>query len=356
MFWQTVRQQLKICSNMAKNAPKAKGKEEILTLLNKQDPSLWKWGRDAALQLSSIEKDLFTDVREAESGNFIISGLSKKVTELDFSSFTLAISQILYNQSCKSGNEDINSGISREKSEAISKLTGSEYYKGHILTTLNEICRLAYGTEPTTEIKKKMETLIDIFHKTPVTVRYPNGDVRESYLCVTIDKDFRKKDGAIEYNLYLNPVFGSRIKNQFGLLPQNITEILDKVCKKNKQRKTAAHYILLRLLSVQDKRQPFPRTIDRLIYELRMEEYFKKDKRKAEKQLLSICTSMKEIGILNSYEVFYRETVRGKRIEKINFHLNPNFAKNDSNTMAALEETEETGDSKDKQNKCLINI
>lgn len=346
---------------MAKNTPekqKPQGlKEEVTLTFTKPEPPFFKVGRYAALQFSKVERDLFTDMEEAESGNYIISGLTKQVTELDFTAFTFAVGQILYNQSYKSGNEDVNSGLKREVATPITDATGEKSYTGNIVTSLNELCRLAYGVkEPSTELRKKMATLIDTIDQKPVNIQYPNGDKMESKLCVTMNKYTREKDGAILYDLYLNPIFGSRIKNQFGLLPQNITEILDKVCKKNKQRKTAAHYILLRLLSVQDKRQPFPRTIDRLIYELRMEEYFKKDKRKAEKQLLSICTSMKEIGILNSYEVFYRETVRGKRIEKINFHLNPNFAKNDSNTMAALEETEETGDSKDKQNKCLINI
>lgn len=310
---------------MAKNAPKVNTREDFLSRLDQPEPPFFKLGRDAALQLAEVERDLFSDTREVESGNCIISGLTRQVSELDFSSFTFAIGQILYNQSYKSGNEDVNSGISRTRANKISNQTGTEYFAGEIEVSLNELCRLAHGTEPTTEIKKKMETLIDTFHNTPIKVKFPNGDTIESYLCTKQYKTTRAKDGAILYRLYLNPIFGSRIKNQFGELPQDIIKTLDIVCKRNKQRKTAAHYLLLRWLSVQDKRTPHKLNIDTIIHELRMEEYFKKNKGIAENQILTICKSMEEIGILSYHEVAYRETGRGKRIDSITFHLNQNF-------------------------------
>lgn len=312
---------------MAKNTPKHKYRKEIKNLLNRQDPTFFKIGRDAALQLSKLERDLFTDMEEAESGNFIISGLSKRVTELDFTAFTFAIEQILYNQSYKNGNEDVNSGRSRTLSENVSEQMGTECYKGDIVVSLNEICRLAYGAEPTTEIKKKMAILIDTFHNTPVTIKFPNGNERKSILCATMDKFFRKKDGAITYNLHLNPIFGSRITTQFGELPQNVIAMLDKSCKKERQRKQAAHYLLIRWLSIQDKRQPHKLYIETLIQELRMEEYFRKNKGLAEKQILSICKTMEDIGILSSYEIAYREEKKREHIDSITFHLNPSYTR-----------------------------
>jgi len=332
---------------MAKNAPKAKTEGEILALLKKPDPQLFKVGRYIALQLSGVERDLFSDIREAESGNYIISGLTKQVTELDFTAFTFAVGQILYNQSYKSGNEDINSGLKREEAKSLSRKTGEQLYNGNIVTSLNELCRLAYGVqEPTTELKKKMATLIDTIDKKPVEIKFPNGDKLESKLCVTMNKYAREKDGAILYDLYLNPIFGSQIQKQFGELPQDVIASLENSCKKKKQRKQAAHYLLLRWLSVQDKRYPHKLTIDVIIYELRMEEYFKKNKGMAEKQLLSICKSMEDIGILSSHEISYRETGKGKRIESITFHLNPNYIRDTKETEAALDGTEETGNNK----------
>ena len=79
-----------------------------------------------------------------------------------------------------------------------------------------------------------------------------------------------------------------------------------------------------------------------------MEEYFKKNKGMAEKQILSICNAMEDIGILSSHEVAYRETGKGKRIDNITFHLNPNYIRTTQEKEEALDETEGTGNSKDK--------
>ena len=327
---------------MADKTPKEK--RDFSQVLSKPDPSTFKLGRYAALQLSKVERNLFTDMEEAESGNYIISGLTKQVTELDFTAFTFAVGQILYNQSYKSGNEDVNSGLKREEAKNLSRKTGETLYNGNIVTSLNELCRLAYGVkEPTTELKKKLSTLIETIDKKPVEIKFPNGDKLESKLCVTMNKYTREKDGAVLYDLYLNPIFGSQIQKQFGELPQDVIESLENSCRGKKQRKQAAHYLLLRWLSIQDKRYPHKLTIDVIIQELRMEEYFKKDKGKAEKQLLSICKTMEDIEILSTHEVEYRDTAKGKRIDSITFHLNPNYIRTTKEAEEALDGAEGQG-------------
>lgn len=332
---------------MADKTPKQT--RDIFPILEKPEPPFFKVGRDAALQLSKVERDLFTDMEEEKSGNYIISGLQKYVTELDFTAFTFAVGQILYNQSYKSGNESINSGLKMDKAKNLSIKTGKTLYNGSIVTTLNELCRLAYGVqEPTTELKKKMVTLIDTIDRKSVEIKFPNGDKWESKLCVTMGKYTRAKDGAILYDLYLNPIFGSRIKNQFGELPQDVIAKLDKACKRKKQRKQAAHYLLLRWLSIQDKRYSHPLTIYSIIKELRMEEYYNNNKGMVEKQILSICEIMEDIGILSNHEVAYMEKGKGKRIDSITFHLNPNYIRTTKKAEAALDEAEVTGNNKDK--------
>ena len=307
------------------NKERPKSIEQPQELLSGKEPlPTFKVARDAILQLSKIERNLFTDIEEAESGNYIISGLQKYVTELDFTAFTFAVGQILYNQSYQSGNEDINSGIKREKAKTLSKKVGETMYNGNIVTSLSELCRLAYGTEPTTELKKKMATLIDTIDKKPVEIKFPNGGLLESKLCITMDKYTREKDGAIFYNLYLNPIFGSRIQNQFGELPQDVIAKLDKACKVRKQRKQTAHYLLLRWLSAHDKRYSHTLTIDTIIQEVRMEEYFRKDRGKADKQLISILDTMVDIEILSKYDIEY-SSGRRRHIAKVTFHLNQNF-------------------------------
>ena len=150
-----------------------------------------------------------------------------------------------------------------------------------------------------------------------------------------MDKFTREKDGAILYDIYLNPIFGYHIQKQYGLLPQDIISRLENSCKKNKQRKTPEHYLLIKWLCVQDKRTPHPLNIGEIITELRMEKYFKKDRGKAEKHLLSICETMVDIGMLSRYEVADRETKKGKRIDKITFHFNPDFTRTAKETEGA---------------------
>ena len=136
---------------MAEIKPIPQHKE--LPLLEKELPQHFKLARDAALQLSKVERNLFTDMEEAQSGNYIISGLTKQVTELDFTAFTFAVGQILYNQSYQSGNEDINSGLKREEAKNLSRKTGETLYNGSIVTSLNELCRLAYGVKEPSTVK-----------------------------------------------------------------------------------------------------------------------------------------------------------------------------------------------------------
>ena len=299
------------------------GKLELGELLN-PDRSLlptFKVGRDSALQMAAIERDLFTEMEEENSGKYIISGLEKSVTELDFTALTFGLGQILSNQSYLCGNEDVNSGVVRQTANTISRETGIQSYSPYIVTSLNDLCRLAYGEEPTTEIKKKTATILGTMDKRKVKVKFPNGVTCESRLLAVMNEYTRDEDGAKSYEIALNPIFSSRIKDQFGELPQGVISDMVTACKSRGQRKQAAHYLLLRWLSVQDKRYPHTLNIGTIVQELRMEEYFKKDKSKAEKQILSCCDTMVEIGLLSNY----LPTLKGKRIDKITFHLNPDY-------------------------------
>ena len=297
---------------------------ELVSTLEKPVLPTYKTTREAALQLTKVERDLFTDIEERKSGNFIISGIEKFVSELDFTACCFAISQILYNQSYQSGNEDINSGVKRVMATGKSDAKGEPIYTGNIVTSLNDLCRLAYGAEPTTELKKRMVTLVDTIHKKSVEIKFPNGDRMESVLFAVMNKYYRKKDNAVFYELSLNPIFCYGIKNSFCELPQDAIKRLDTACKKHKQRKQAAHYLLLRWLSAQDKRTPHTLTIDKIIDILRMESDYKKNRGRADKQLLSVCETMVDIGILSKFEPTYYE---GKRpfITKITFYLNLSY-------------------------------
>lgn len=289
--------------------------------ISKPVPDSYKLGRDSTLQLAKIERNLFTDMEERDSGNYIVSGLNKKVTELDFTAFSFAVGQILYNQSYQSGNVETNSGISKTISRKMSKTFEEQAYTGDIVTSLNDLCRLAYGVEaPDQRQRKTMSTLIDVIHSTPVTIQTPKGAKIESILCACMEK-YTAEDGAISYNLHLHPIFCHGVANNFAELPQDLTKRLSGATKK----KTLSHYRLIRLLSNQDKRKPFVRTIAQLLADLALDEAYNKDRGRTEKQILSVIDSMKDIELLSSYDIEYMTIRNKKAIGKITFHLNRDF-------------------------------
>ena len=289
--------------------------------ISKPVPTSYKLGRNSTLQLADIEHNLFTDMEAKESGNYIISGLNKKVTELDFTAFSFAVGQILYNQSYLNGNVDTNSGKSKTPSIKMSKSFEETVYAGDILTTLNDLCRLAYGVDtPDQRQRKAMSTLIDVIQSTPVKIQTPNGETVESRLCACMDK-YIAKDEAITYNLHLHPIFCYGVANNFAELPQDLTKRLSNATKK----KTVSQYRLIRLLSNQDKRKPFVRTMAQLISDLSFCEYYRVQRVKAEKQIIEAIEIMKSIDLLSSYDIEYT-TIRNKKvISKVIFHLNKNF-------------------------------
>lgn len=300
-----------------------------------EKPDLYKIGRDGALQLSKIGGDLFSNVEALESGKYVISGLTKSVSEYDFTAFTFALQQALSNQSYQFGNDDLNSGVARNRAKNASDITGQDAYAGEIIVSQSDLCRMAYGAEPTTENRKKIAALVETFHRETVKITFPNGEEIEAVLCARMGKATRA-DGAVLYDLHLNPIFSSRIKNQFGELPQDIMERLKGVVA----RTTTQHLLLLRWLSLQDKRMSHKLNIETLIIELRMEDYFKKNRGMAEKQLLSICDAMVDIGILSEYEVTKKMGKRREAIASITFHLNQSFIRPKANNCIELKEKE----------------
>lgn len=296
--------------------------QEPRSIKTEKLPPSFKMGRDVALQLSRVEGDLFTEMEknenEGENGKYITSGISRVVSELDFMGFSFAVCQILYNQSFQNGNTDTNSGISREEAPRATKKTGSSQHIGDITTSLNDLCRLAYGVDaPDARQKRSMSTLLKTVDNTPIVTYLPNGDKLETKLCATISRYTREEDKAVFYHLYLPSVFCSKVKNNYGELPQDITKRLSEATKK----KTAAHYHLLLLLSLQTKNKPFVRTIGQLLKDLNLDEAHKKDKGRTERQLVSLFECMKKTKMIDRYKIEYTHTRAKKVIDKVTFYL-----------------------------------
>lgn len=312
--------------------------EEVLENLQEERylPPTYKAGRGVNIQLASLQQTLFTALEEAESPNYIVYELRRSVKEVDFAAFTFAVTQTLYNQSYLKGNEDTNSGLERTIDKALQRQTGQTFFGGTIATTLKDLCRLAYGVEePDVTQKKKIASIIDILKNNPLPISIPivndKGEkdrIRlKDTLAFPIREGERESDKAKFFVLYLHPIF-CNLADGFLEAPQDLTKQLTAVV----ERKTAAHYHLLRLLLLQKKSNtPFVRYTDTLLEELGLTEAYQDQATRTEKQLLSICEDMKKIGIITEYEV--ERGRRGRRrnaLIKISFHLNPNYIRKQS--------------------------
>jgi hypothetical protein len=288
-------------------------------------PETYKAGRASQLQTAKWAGTIFESIEATEKGSYIVSGLPRKITDTDFEAFSMGIAQILYNQSHQSGNLDTNSGLERKEAKALTQASksGHTYYEGTIMATLNELCRKSYGVDvPTTQQKEAMMSLIDTLHETPVSINFPNGDKAELYLAVKMGKFTRAKDGAITYWLTLNPIFCESVSNNFSEHPQDLTKRLTAAT----DRKTAAHYRLLKLLGAQiHTKKPFVRTLPVLIESLGMEEEYRKNKGRTEKRLIATCEDMIKVGIITHYETEEAYNRSRRTLSKIKFYLNPNY-------------------------------
>lgn len=286
----------------------------------KHIPATFKMGRQVSMQLQKIERDLFTDLEEKQSGNYIVRGIEKKVSEYDFHAFSIAMAKILYNQSYQSGNEKENSGVMRKA------VTGGKNtrYAGSVVATLNDICKEAYGADtPSTEQRKAITTLLETLHQNKVHIDFPNGDTLDATLCATMGIYTRKEDGAVTYALTLNPIFCEAVENNFGLLPQDTIKRLALTTN----RQTAAHLKLLKLLAMQDKRKSYVRYFTEILKDIGLEDAYKANTARTEKQVLNIFDTMVKVGIVSTYST---DTIKKKgkdRVDKVTFELNPDFNK-----------------------------
>lgn len=310
-------------NNIVIKASREKLESVISDLYGSVVPDQFKISRDAFFQLEKSGRDLLEDILEQGSGIYVVSGLTRKISELDFECITLALPQILWNQSVQQGNADINSGVDRIKAQIESR-NGDSLYTGNIIVSLNELCRKAYGIEPTTEAKKKMISLITSIDSTPIKInRDGSGEEIDSYLFRIMNKFKSQKNDAVYYHLALNPIFSKDIRNQYGEIPQ---DTMKRLAEKTKRR-GVPHIKLIKWLGIQDKRTPHKLKISTLAEKIRMESYLKENRGKAEKKILSICDTMIDIGLIKEYKVEWSSSNRKKNISSITFIFNPSTSK-----------------------------
>lgn len=295
----------------------------------------FKISRRYLLHAPAIERNLFSELTEpTEETDIVISGLTKKVSELDLASLTFAVGKILYDQSHTARNEEYNTGL---YSAEDAKTTDGLRRGGYIVTSIIDLCRIAYGTkDPTSAQKKKMKSLIELVDTTPVTFTFPNGDRLDSKIFTTMN-GFTKADGGATYiDLAINPIFcGNFLKNDYGLFPHDSTLRLTEALRSRGERPTAQHYWLMEWLSAQRETKPKAIGLDNLLRNLNLTEYYRKDRKKAEKKLESLFASMRGIGLLRSD--LDENPVRGFRQADaepmFTFYINPDWSKPTSSNL-----------------------
>lgn len=303
----------------------------------RNEPPTFKVGREIALKLAKVERTLFSEMEEKESGKYIVSGITSQIKEEDFTAVCFALSQLLYNQSYRAGNEKTNTGLSKY---FINKGNVTECESGVIVVTPAELCRCAYGVTPTSKERKKIEATLQVLHNTAVRIKSPDDEdkfiIDSEPLCMTKKvREIWDKSGRVllgkYYFLDINPIFGALIQNQYGILPQDVMKRLTEVTK----QKTEAHLLLLRWLSVQDNRKPHILNIEPLVELLKLEDTYKRNKGRAEKNILSLCEDMEKLGLLSRYEVKKIAGRGGKeQIRSITFYINGKFVKNTPEDIA----------------------
>lgn len=307
---------------------KSKKENTLLTeyldeLSNRQVPDTYKSGREGQLKLAKAlrDRDLFTDVEERESGDFILYGAEGDFSPVDFIAFRMGITKILYNQSYQTGNDDIISGLKREEAKKITAFTQKSAYAPVIAFSLNDLCRAGYG-ELTDVHRKKQASIIHNLRLKDYRLMAPNGDILEIPVINQLARYIRKRDGAIYYILQLNPLWNDWAKG-WAEIPQDYSQRLAALPIK----RTEALLLLSELLLIADKRKPLHRNISTLLDELQLTDAYRKDAKRTEEQLISYFEGMITTGVIKSYEVQKGKVKRRVAITKVTFNFDPNFTK-----------------------------
>lgn len=279
--------------------------------------------------LQGIEDNLFSivaPVPKPKDEKIKITGLTKKISSHDLASLTFAIGKTLYDQSITNRNEEYNTGVA-DKSLA---LTPKGNYRGEIVISLKELCKVAYGEkEPTSKQLGTMKRLIEEVHKTPTTIEH-NGVKDSTTLFWIMDRrEITNTQYEIYYRLGIHPVLcGELIKNNFALFPSDASYLLTEAIRRRKKRRSPQHIWLMNFIASQ--KSPCRIRFDNLLLRLDLVKDYKKNPSRTQEFINNLITIMKDIGLLRADleqnpEIEYSKT-DGMTIYV--FHKNPEWSKN----------------------------
>lgn len=301
-------------------------------------PNTFKMGRLYGKQAHSIEHNLFTAILDPSQLNGTgasITALPKTISEDSLTAYIQAAQQILYNQSYTARNEDINSGYMRQEATAV-----KDGYVGMILVGLKELCQKAHGLEaPGGNLYDQMRELITAVDRYEVGITLPNGDKCKLKLIAKMGEFIRKDDGAVMFQLALNPIFcGKELLKNFGEFPQDVNKRLRIAAKtiaqkrgKREIRLTSQLRLLMQHLGMQDKRKPYTWPIDNLLTFVGLSAQYKAKKARTLEMLGNYFEILKEIRLLRAdIPTNPIEGQMGDGTLAYTFHFNPDFKNPDT--------------------------
>lgn len=278
-------------------------------------PNTWSQPRELALYTKPMERSLWSDFdNNTQLGIYVIGKMPRNITQTDFLAYIVAVSQTLSNQSKQT-----------RRTEKDSDFVGLKAYNfggedwASIRVSLADLCRLGYGeTKPNPRHKEAMRTLIRVLHSTEIKIKTPEKE-KTIPLHSRIEETLDKRTNAITYTLLINPIFKRGITTNFAEFPKDYFLHLRNVSKNINH----LHYTLSMILAAQDKRKPYKRDFASFIEEIGLNEYYRKDKKRALKTLCNVLDDMKkgEENLIKTWEISTDKN------PSITIFLNENFSK-----------------------------
>jgi len=279
------------------------------------------------------KKDLA--LRQSEPGAILIEQ-PKGVSPVMLKRLNLALAQELYNTSYNNGTTEQNTGLI--KNNTLQDGTIIEPYKGRysyaqVIFPLTGITAQAYGLKkgekPTNAQKNEMRETLQSVHNSGVNITYPNGDTMRQSLLLINSIYRRAKDGAIFYNVVLNPAFREELEKGYSEHPQDVMQRLAAT-----GQITEAKLDFLNLLGRYYRSGGvFERYKSTLLQELGLMELYRKYKKRADDKLRALFQTMIDIKILSPTSpdggANPKETTAPNGEIKYIFYYDPEYIKKD---------------------------
>ena len=301
-------------------------------------PSAFHISRSFEQHRGEYERTLFDSLlskreiaQRENSQGITMREFPKGVSSIMLKRINLALAQELYNTSYKEGTEKENTGLIKNntlKDGSLIEPISGLYSFAQIIFTLtgltSNVFGLRKGEKPTNNQKNEVREALEKMDSNGIKITYPNGDVLSRKLIIINEKYNRKKDGAIFYNVILNPFYRMEIEKGTAAHPQDVMQRLAATGKISEPKLD-----LLNLLGRQNRNKPCERYKSTLLQEIGLMSEYSKNKGRVEEKLKSLFRDMQQIGLLSPTApdggANPKETTGANGEIKYIFYYNPDY-------------------------------